>query len=153
MTAIDPDVQAVLEQVDANSTSALALGLDLLRGLQDRIWPLTCGAKGTRTPGLLDANQTLFQLSYSPEMSFAKGTWYAPGRAHPRLGRGLTAHFSSRDSRRSASGLPPVWHVGQYCSAESANETSLIVSPHTGHSWPARPCTRSPLFFSPLRSA
>src|SRR6266550_2772194 len=25
-----------------------------------------CGAKGTRTPGLLDANQTLFQLSYSP---------------------------------------------------------------------------------------
>jgi hypothetical protein len=24
------------------------------------------GAKGTRTPGLLDANQTLFQLSYSP---------------------------------------------------------------------------------------
>src|SRR5690242_5056286 len=29
-------------------------------------WPMTCGAKGTRTPGLLDANQTLFQLSYSP---------------------------------------------------------------------------------------
>jgi hypothetical protein len=26
-------------------------------GLQDRIRPLTCGAKGTRTPGLLDANQ------------------------------------------------------------------------------------------------
>jgi hypothetical protein len=25
-------------------------------GLQDRNWPLTCGAKGTRTPGLLDAN-------------------------------------------------------------------------------------------------
>src|ERR1700750_2846884 len=44
----------------------LALGMALLRGLQDRIWPLTCGAKGTRTPGLLDANQTLFQLSYSP---------------------------------------------------------------------------------------
>ena len=42
MTAIDPDVQAVLEQVDANSTSALALGLALLRGLQDRIWALTC---------------------------------------------------------------------------------------------------------------
>src|SRR5580704_11388518 len=31
------------------------------------------GAKGTRTPGLLDANQTLFQLSYSPEMSPAQG--------------------------------------------------------------------------------
>jgi NAD(P)H dehydrogenase (quinone) len=39
-------------------------------GLEDRIWPLTCGgAKGTRTPGLLDANQTLFQLSYSPAWS------------------------------------------------------------------------------------
>jgi hypothetical protein len=50
-----------------DSTPTLALGLALLRGLQDRKWPLTCGAKGTRTPGLLDANQTLFQLSYSPE--------------------------------------------------------------------------------------
>ena len=37
----------------ADSTPSLAL----LRGLQDRKWPLTCGAKGTRTPGLLDANQ------------------------------------------------------------------------------------------------
>src|SRR6516165_2305777 len=36
--------------------------------------PLTRGAKGTRTPGLLDANQTLFQLSYSPEMSPAQAT-------------------------------------------------------------------------------
>ena len=43
--------------------------------------PLTCGAKGTRTPGLLDANQTLFQLSYSPEMSSVKGTrYYRPAR-------------------------------------------------------------------------
>jgi hypothetical protein len=41
------------------------------------------GAKGTRTPGLLDANQTLFQLSYSPEMSFAKGTCCPPVRACP----------------------------------------------------------------------
>src|SRR5882672_3824750 len=49
-----------------DSTPALALGLALPGGPQDRIWPLTCGAKGTRTPGLLDANQTLFQLSYSP---------------------------------------------------------------------------------------
>src|SRR5689334_349709 len=31
-------------------------GLALLGGPQDRKWPLTCGAKGTRTPGLLDAN-------------------------------------------------------------------------------------------------
>jgi hypothetical protein len=42
----------------------------------------TCGAKGTRTPGLLDANQTLFQLSYSPEM-FSKVTCCAPVRARP----------------------------------------------------------------------
>src|SRR5438045_2241927 len=62
-------------------------------------------------------------------------------------------YLSRRDRRRSASGLPPVWQVGQYCSEESANETSLIVSPHTAHSWPARPCTRRPLFFSPFRSA
>ena len=52
-----------------HSTRALALGLALPGGLQDRNWTLTCGAKGTRTPGLLDANQTLFQLSYSPRMS------------------------------------------------------------------------------------
>src|SRR6185369_1204129 len=64
-----------------------------------------------------------------------------------------TGYLSRRDRRRSASGLPPVWQVGQYCSEESANETSLIVSPHTAHSWPARPCTRRPLFFSPFRSA
>ena len=30
---------------------------------------------------------------------------------------------------------------------------SLIVSPQAGHSWPARACTRRPLFFSPFRSA
>jgi hypothetical protein len=139
MTAIDPDVQAVLEQVDANSTSALALGLALLRGLQDRDWPLTCGAKGTRTPGLLDANQTLFQLSYSPEMPSVKGTATTDQRGLFRrqpgaAGRDSSAYFSSRESRRSARGFPPVWQVGQYCSAESANETSLIVSPQAGHS-------------------
>ena len=48
--------------------------------------------------------------------------------------RPSSAYFSSRDSRRSARGFPPVWQVGQYCSAESANETSLIVSPQAGHS-------------------
>ena len=53
----------------------------VLWGRQDRVWLLACGAKGTRTPGLLDANQTLFQLSYSPEMSSAKGTcYYRPAR-------------------------------------------------------------------------
>ena len=34
--------------------------------------------------------------------------------------------------RRSASGLPPVWQVGQYCRLESANDTSRTVSPQTG---------------------
>ena len=62
---------------------SLALGLSLLRGLQDRIWPLTCGAKGTRTPGLLDANQTLFQLSYSPASSFRPEYPLPPVSADP----------------------------------------------------------------------
>ena len=31
-----------------------------------------------------------------------------------------TGYLSSRDIRRSASGLPPVWQVGQYCRLESA---------------------------------
>ena len=96
---------------------------------------LTCGgAKGTRTPGLLDANQTLFQLSYSPETSSAKGTRYTPVGARPLKGQGRGGYFSSFESRRSARGLPPVWQVGQYCSAESAKDTSLMVSPQTGHS-------------------
>ena len=29
-------------------------------------------------------------------------------------------YFSNRDSTRSASGLPPVWQVGQYWNVESA---------------------------------
>src|SRR5271165_5915164 len=62
-------------------------------------------------------------------------------------------YLSRRDRRRSARGLPPVWQVGQYWSAESANETSPMVSPQTGHAWPALPCTRRPLFFSLFRSA
>ena len=57
-------------------------------------------------------------------------------------------YLSSRDSRRSASGLPPVWQVGQYCSEESAKDTSRTVSPQTGQGWPVRPCTRIDVFFS-----
>ena len=66
---------------------ALALGLALRGGPQDRKWPLTCGAKGTRTPGLLDANQTLFQLSYSPGClpTRVPGAYWV--RAHPWQGR------------------------------------------------------------------
>jgi hypothetical protein len=80
------------------------------------------GAKGTRTPGLLDANQTLFQLSYSPEMSPRSG--YSLGTCavmkRPPAGKHrcpfgkMIFYLSRRDRRRSASGLPPVWQVGQY---------------------------------------
>src|SRR5690606_14418839 len=61
-------------------------------------------------------------------------------------------YLRRRDRRRSARGLPPVWQVGQYWRDESANDTSRIVPPHTGHFWPVRACTRRPVFFSPLRS-
>ncbi len=47
----------------------------------------------------------------------------------------------------SAAGLA---QCGQYWREESLKDTSLIVSPHTGHGSPVRPCTRSPLFFSAL---
>src|SRR5450631_2923900 len=72
--------------------------------------------------------------------------------APPRLPEQARGYLSRRDIRRSASGFPPVWQVGQYCSAESAKETSRTVSPHTGHGWPARPWTWRPDFFSAFRS-
>src|ERR1700689_4414515 len=65
----------------------------------------------------------------------------------------IFSYLSRRERRRSARGLPPVWQVGQYWKAEAANETSRIVSPHSGQGWPGRAGTRRPLFFSPLRSA
>src|SRR4030095_3179937 len=61
-------------------------------------------------------------------------------------------YFNSFESRRSASFLPPVWQVGQYCSEESAKDTSAMVSPQTSHFSPVRPCTRSLDFFSPFKS-
>src|SRR5690242_1200761 len=138
-TAVTHGRSQVTHQVTQMQFTELALGMAQLRGLHDRIWPLTCGAKGTRTPGLLDANQTLFQLSYSPGClpTRVPGAYWLgriAGQDEPQAqSRG---YLSRRDRRRSASGLPPVWQVGQYCSAESANETSLIVSPHTGQSCP-----------------
>src|SRR6266487_2177250 len=62
-------------------------------------------------------------------------------------------YLISLDSLRSASGLPPVWQPGQYWKLESWNETSRIVSPHTGQGNPVRACTASPERFSPLRVA
>src|SRR6478736_7681925 len=67
-------------------------------------------------------------------------------------GRARRDYFSSLLILRSASGLPPVWQVGQYCRLESAKDTSSTVSPQTGHAWPARPCTARFDFFSPLSS-
>ena len=67
--------------------------------------------------------------------------------------RGRADYLSSLDSRRSASGLPPVWQVAQYCRDESAKDTSRTVSPQTGHGRPVRPCTRNPDFFSALSRA
>ena len=49
--------------------------------------PLTCGAKGTRTPGLLHAMQALYQLSYSPSAVALTGQ---------------QRHASVQDLRRSA---------------------------------------------------
>ena len=65
--------------------------------------------------------------------------------------RGLIT-FSNRLSTRSASGLPPVWQVGQYSNVESANRTWRTVSPQIGQASPLRPCTRRFAFFSALSS-
>src|SRR5262249_59464127 len=59
------------------SLTPLAPSLAPNRSSQDRIVPLTCGAKGTRTPGLLHAMQALYQLSYSPSAA-ASGLPTAP---------------------------------------------------------------------------
>ena len=64
-----------------------------------------------------------------------------------------SSYFSSRDSTRSASGLPPVWQVGQYWNVESLKITCRTVSPHTGQGTPLRPCTRRSDFFSRLQLA
>src|SRR6516225_2418490 len=76
-----PTARSSRHSPDCSTGLALSLALD--PGPQDHIRPLTCGAKGTRTPGLLDANQTLFQLSYSPEMSSEQGTRCAPVGTSP----------------------------------------------------------------------
>ena len=82
-----------------------------------------------------------------------------PARAAAAAGRRgeqvvhLSSYLTSRDSRRSASGLPPVWQPGQYWNDRSANDTSRTVSPHTGQGSPVRACTRRPERFSPLSVA
>ena len=55
-----------------------------------------CGAKGIRTPDLFDANEALYQLSYSP------GTARSPvGAAGPvTLGYKFSGHFTNREPKR-----------------------------------------------------
>ena len=50
-------------------------------------------------------------------------------------------YLTSRDKRRSASTLPPVWHVGQYTTSCDSYETRLSSLPHSGHGSPFFPCT------------
>ena len=56
-------------------------------------------------------------------------------------------YFSSRDSTRSASLLPPVWQVGHYCRVESAKITSRTMSPQIEQGSLVRACTCKPDFF------
>src|SRR5580693_8906700 len=105
---------------------------------------MTCGAKGTRTPGLLDANQTLFQLSYSPEMSSAKGTAPTGQRGLPRSSSArLRYRWAARGGFRHAS-YTHAWHnLGEHAVARkgrngrigSAGERGSGGHPH-GHRTP-----------------
>ena len=55
-----------------------------------------------------------------------------PGHIRAAVFPGRSAvirYFKKRDVRRSARIFPFVWHVGQYCRAVSAKETSRTVSP------------------------
>src|SRR5205085_512432 len=67
--------------------------------------------------------------------------------SHVRVGHHCS-YLRNFEKRRSARGLPPVWHVGQYWSDLPENATCRTRSPHTGQGCPVRPCTRSPSFFS-----
>src|SRR5215471_6584353 len=65
------DFDGHMRSVLCGAVAALCCYTKIINGgFHDHNQPVTCGgAKGTRTPGLLVANQTLFQLSYSPAWS------------------------------------------------------------------------------------
>ena len=63
---------------------------------------------------------------------------------------GLLEELAACAGRRAA--CPPVWQVAQYCSEESANDTSRTTSPHSGQVSPVRPCTRMPARLASLSS-
>lgn len=96
-------------------------------------------------------NQVLRQVSVASAREYTRGI--ADQTNLLALDATVTAILDQRSSlerRRSASGLPPVWQVGQYCSEVSAKLTSRTVSPQTGHGSPVRACTRRPERFSPF---
>lgn len=76
----------------------------------------TCGAKGNRTPDLLDANETRYQLRYSPSATLAgrgchpheqRGTPYQDARSAFQTGSAPAAITSASKLCRSHS--PAVW--------------------------------------------
>ena len=74
-------------------------------------------------PTLIGAGRAATPDDLPPDRADARrnqGVRRRPGHARVRRFELSAAYFSSRDSTRSASGLPPVWHVGQYCRLESA---------------------------------
>src|SRR6476620_5546219 len=113
-----------------SSTSIAKIDLLILIALEPKPLPPV----GTATP---------LTLAYSSQSDSNNADGFSLARM---------IYFSSFERRRSASFLPPVWQVGQYCREESANDTSAMVSPQTSHFSPVRPCTRRPDFFSPFRS-
>ena len=70
-----------------------------------------CGGKGIRTPGLLIANETLYQLSYTPSKSFPAKFYRSIANKNYRDGAGFSKrkdllrsgmhHGSLQDNRSS----------------------------------------------------
>ena len=100
----------------------------------------------------LRSDRTTTTVASTPTTTSAEQHQRA-GRRRPSRYRPRAPTCTRRDSRRSASGLPPVWQPGQYWNDRSAKDTSRTVSPHTGQGSPVRACTRSPERFSPLSVA
>src|SRR5262249_41554994 len=69
--------------------------------------PESCGAKGTRTPGLLVANQALFQLSYSPACGAPRVPVARPGTRSPAAAVVVPVHAPRPPPGRLQSPHPP----------------------------------------------
>ena len=85
---------------------------------------------------------------HEPPDSTTVSRFFSSGTGASVIGAGsgdvVMASMLTPGARRAArhSRAPPVWHVGQYCADVPENVKSRIMSPHTGHASPARPCTR-----------